>query len=153
MKIRLIAVGKIREPYVASACADLRRRLSAYYAYEEIEVKADRSGVPETAMREESLRVLKRLGEGDRLWLLDRAGSQLASEALAGRLAAARGDGISQLTLAIAGTFGAGATLRERADFLWSLSDLTFLHEWARAIVLEQLYRAAKIARNEPYHH
>ena len=41
----------------------------------------------------------------------------------------------------------------ERATFAWSLSQLTFLHEWARAIVLEQLYRAAKIARNEPYHH
>jgi 23S rRNA (pseudouridine1915-N3)-methyltransferase len=61
--------------------------------------------------------------------------------------------GASRLTLAIAGTYGAHPSLLDRADFTWSLSALTFLHEWARMIVLEQLYRAAKIARNEPYHH
>jgi 23S rRNA (pseudouridine1915-N3)-methyltransferase len=43
--------------------------------------------------------------------------------------------------------------VRKRADFIWSLSKLTFLHEWARMLVLEQLYRAAKIAHSEPYHH
>jgi len=53
----------------------------------------------------------------------------------------------------IAGTYGASPELLARATFRWSLSKLTFLHEWARMIVLEQLYRAAKIARNEPYHH
>jgi hypothetical protein len=47
----------------------------------------------------------------------------------------------------------AHSVLIERADFVWSLSSLTFLHEWARAIVVEQLYRAAKIARGESYHH
>jgi len=57
------------------------------------------------------------------------------------------------LTLVVAGTYGADRAIVERADFVWSLSSLTFLHEWARAIVVEQLYRAAKIARNEPYHY
>jgi 23S rRNA (pseudouridine1915-N3)-methyltransferase len=52
----------------------------------------------------------------------------------------------------IAGAYGAAPALVACADFRWSLSRLTFLHEWARALVLEQLYRAAKIARNEPYH-
>jgi 23S rRNA (pseudouridine1915-N3)-methyltransferase len=62
-------------------------------------------------------------------------------------------DGTSRLTFVVAGTYGADASLLERADVQWSLSPLTFLHEWTRAIVLEQLYRAAKISRNEPYHH
>jgi 23S rRNA (pseudouridine1915-N3)-methyltransferase len=57
------------------------------------------------------------------------------------------------VTFAIAGADGASETLLERANVRWSLSPLTFLHEWARIIVLEQLYRAAKIAANEPYHH
>ena len=61
--------------------------------------------------------------------------------------------GRSRLTLVVAGAFGPPQEVIERANFLWSLSELTFLHEWARIIVLEQLYRAAKIIRNEPYHH
>ena len=60
---------------------------------------------------------------------------------------------VALLTLVIAGTYGAAPALLERAQFRWSLSRLTLLHEWARALVLEQLYRAAKIAANEPYHH
>ena len=61
--------------------------------------------------------------------------------------------GQPRLTLLIAGTYGASTELQARAQFAWSLSKLTLLHEWARMLVLEQLYRAAKIARNEPYHH
>ncbi|HZX68948.1 MAG TPA: 23S rRNA (pseudouridine(1915)-N(3))-methyltransferase RlmH, partial [Candidatus Elarobacter sp.] len=61
--------------------------------------------------------------------------------------------GVGRLTLVIAGTYGASEALLARADVRWSLSPLTFLHEWARALVLEQMYRAAKIARDEPYHH
>ncbi len=57
------------------------------------------------------------------------------------------------MTLVVAGTFGAGDALKAQAGFLWSLSRLTFLHEWARMIALEQLYRAVKMARNEPYHY
>jgi 23S rRNA (pseudouridine1915-N3)-methyltransferase len=72
---------------------------------------------------------------------------------LASRLEEIRFSGAQRLTLVIAGAYGADASLRMRAEFLWSLSELTFLHEWTRMIVLEQLYRAAKIARNEPYHH
>jgi 23S rRNA (pseudouridine1915-N3)-methyltransferase len=68
-------------------------------------------------------------------------------------IAAVGNGGTRRMVFVIAGTYGADDSLRERADFVWSLSKLTFLHEWARMVVLEQLYRAAKIARNEPYHH
>ena len=61
--------------------------------------------------------------------------------------------GIARLTFVVAGTYGASEALLARADVRWSLSPLTFLHEWARVLVVEQVYRAAKIARDEPYHH
>jgi len=61
--------------------------------------------------------------------------------------------GTSRIVFAIGGAYGTGETLRARAAVRWSLSRLTLLHEWARVVVLEQLYRSAKIARNEPYHH
>ncbi len=153
MKYRLIAVGKIREAYVAQAAADFRTRLSRYEAYDEIEVAPAHGGDPARAMREEAERILAALAPGDVVWLLERRGTELTSPELAAQLVRLADAGTRRIVFAIAGAYGAGEALAARADFIWSLSQLTFLHEWARALVLEQLYRAAKIARNEPYHH
>lgn len=153
MITRLIAVGKLREAYVAQACADFRRRLGPMLPFDEVEVRASDGRDPTQAMREESTRVLKLLRPDDRVWLLERTGTELSSEELSRRLEAVSASGAPRLTLVVAGTFGAHVALHERAEFAWSLSRLTLLHEWARMLVLEQLYRAAKIARNEPYHH
>jgi len=153
MQLRLIAVDKLRSPQVAELCAELRKRLAPYYPFDEIEVRPGNGKNPSDAMREESERILRHVRPDDRVWLLERTGSQISSKALARRLDDVAHSGASRLTFVVAGTFGAGDALMERAEFRWSLSDLTFLHEWARAIVLEQLYRAAKILRNEPYHH
>lgn len=153
MITRLIAVGKLRETYVAQACADFRRRLVPMFPYDEVEVRASDGRDPANAMREEAQRIAKLLRPDDRVWLLERTGTELSSEGLSRRLDAVSATGTSRLTLVVAGTFGADPALRARAEFEWSLSRLTLLHEWARMLVLEQLYRAAKIARNEPYHH
>jgi 23S rRNA (pseudouridine1915-N3)-methyltransferase len=153
MQLRLIAVDKVRSPHVAATCAELRKRLAPYYPYEEIEVRAGSGKNAAGAMRDESERVLRHLRADDRVWLLERTGTQLSSAMLARRLDEVSHAGITRLTFVVAGTFGADAALLERAELHWSLSELTFLHEWARMIVLEQLYRAAKILRNEPYHH
>ncbi len=85
--------------------------------------------------------------------MLERTGEAMSSEELSRRIEALPHAGVARLTLVIAGTYGASGALLARADVRWSLSPLTLLHEWARALVLEQLYRAAKIARDEPYHH
>ena len=153
MKLRVIAVGKLREAYVAAAADDFARRLARYEPLALVEVAASAGGDPERAMREEGDRILRALEPGEPLWLLERTGTQLASIELSERLRGLADAGTTRLTVAIAGTYGASPALLERATFAWSLSRLTFLHEWARALVLEQLYRAAKIARNEPYHH
>ena len=153
MKLRVIAVGKIREAYVAQACDDFRARLRRHESYDEVEVAASHGGEPERAMREEGDRVLRALGPGEPLWLLERAGDEFSSLELGDRLRALADTGVTRLSFAIAGTYGASPALLQRADVRWSLSRLTLLHEWTRALVLEQLYRTAKIARNEPYHH
>ena len=153
MQIRIVAVGTVRERYVAAACGDFLTRLQPYYPVEVIEVKASLGSQPQTAMADEAQRVLRQVHEDDAMWLLDRTGTQISSEELSGKIAAAGNAGTRRLTLVIAGTYGAADALRKRADYVWSLSKLTLLHEWARMFVLEQLYRAAKIARNEPYHH
>jgi 23S rRNA (pseudouridine1915-N3)-methyltransferase len=153
MQLRLIAVDKLRSPQIAELCAELRKRLAPYYPYEEIEVRPGNGKNAPDAMRDESERIRRHVRPDDHVWLLERTGTQLSSQALARRLDDVARTGVSRLTFVVAGTYGADDALLERAEFHWSLSDLTFLHEWARAIVLEQLYRAAKILRNEPYHH
>ena len=149
----MIAVGKVRERYIADAIADFRARLRPYHRLEEVEVRAADGGDPARAVRSESEAILKLLDPADHVWLLDRTGESFTSEELARRIERLPHQGIARLTLVVAGTYGASDQLIARADLRWSLSPLTFLHEWARAIVLEQLYRAAKIARDEPYHH
>jgi 23S rRNA (pseudouridine1915-N3)-methyltransferase len=153
VQIRIVAVGKLKAGYAMQACGEFEKRLRPYYPLEVVEVKASDGSQPAEAMRDEAGRVLRQLHEDDCVWLLDRTGGELSSEQLSTMIAGVANAGTRRLTFVIAGTYGAADVLRERADFVWSLSRLTFLHEWARMIVLEQIYRAAKIARNEPYHH
>ncbi len=153
MHVRLIAVGKLREPYLVAAAEDFRRRLRPYHRLEEIEVRAGDGGDAGRAMTAEADAILKHIAPSDHVWLLERSGAECSSEELAARIERLPIEGISQLTLVVAGTYGAAPALLARAHLLWSLSALTLLHEWARVLVLEQLYRAAKIAANEPYHH
>ncbi len=153
MTIRLIAVGKVRERYITQALADFRVRLRPYHRLDEVEVRAADGSDPERAMRVEGAAILKLLEPADRVWLLERTGDAFSSEELARRIERLPHEGVARLTVVIAGTFGASPALLARADLRWSLSPLTLLHEWARALVMEQLYRAAKIARDEPYHH
>jgi 23S rRNA (pseudouridine1915-N3)-methyltransferase len=104
-------------------------------------------------MASEGDAILRLIAPSDHVWLLERTGTEISSDEVAARIERLPVEGTSQLTLVIAGTYGAAPALLERAQFRWSLSRLTLLHEWARVLVLEQLYRAAKIAANEPYHH
>ena len=153
MRIRLIAVGKLREPYVAEACSDFRKRLAPMLPFEETHVRAADGSDPQSAIAEEATRILALVRPNEPMWLLERSGEMIESPVLAKRLEEIGRTGISRLNIVVAGTYGADAILLARATWRWSLSPLTFLHEWARMLVLEQLYRAAKISRNEPYHH
>jgi 23S rRNA (pseudouridine1915-N3)-methyltransferase len=153
MHLRLIAVGKLREPYLIAAAEDFRRRLRPYHRLEEIEVRAGDGSDAARSMADEADAILRLVAPSETLWLLERSGTELTSEALSARIERLPVEGTSQLTIVIAGTYGAAPALLARAQFRWSLSQLTLLHEWARVLVLEQLYRAAKIAANEPYHH
>jgi len=151
--VRVIAVGKVRERYLAAALADFRARLRPYHRLEEVEVRAADGAEPARAVLAEGEAILALLAPDDVVWLLDRRGELFNSEELARRIERLPHQGIARLTFVVAGTFGASEALLARANVRWSLSPLTFLHVWARVLVLEQLYRAAKIARNEPYHH
>src|ERR1700728_3633308 len=103
MHLRLIAVGKLREPYLVAAAEDFRRRLRPYHRLEEIEVRAGDGADPNRAMADEGEAILRALAPSDHVWLLERTGSEFSSEELAARIDRLAIEGTSQLTLVIAG--------------------------------------------------
>lgn len=145
MKLTLIAVDKLREPYAREGCAIYAAKLAPYLPVDVIEIKPQ-------SLDAECSTMLARIGDDSLVWALDREGVMLSSPQLARDLAAAQRSGRRRLTLLIGGAEGLHADCIARADFRWSLSPLTFLHEMARLIALEQLFRAIKIDRREPYH-
>lgn len=153
MHIRLLCVGRIRTAATRALIDDFLKRLRAYHTVDEDELRAAAGVDPLRAIAADGESILSRLDRGERLWLLDREGEAWSSEELAIHLAAEERQEKGRMTLAIGGAYGFDARVQTRADRRWSLSRLTFLHEWARAIAVEQLYRATKIRRNEPYHH
>lgn len=153
MQFRIIAVGRLREDYLVAAADDFRRRLAPYHRLEELDIRAADGERPHEAVAREATAILRALAPAEHVWLLERTGAELSSVEFAERLEALAGAGSPRVTFVIAGTHGAAPALIARANVCWSLSRLTLLHEWARVLVLEQLYRATKIARHEPYHH
>lgn len=149
MNIAVVAVDKLREPYARTGCALYLERLSRYYGVTVFETRKE-SGP--RAVSIEGLNILDRIDGDDVVWALDRIGEALSSNELARRLGDVERSGKRRLVIAIGGPDGLDESVLARADLRWSLSPLTFLHEMARLIAFEQLYRAVKIGRGEPYH-
>lgn len=149
MNIAVVAVDKLREPYARTGCALYLERLSRYYGVTVFETRKE-SGPG--AVPIEGRNILDRIDGDDVVWALDRIGEALSSNDLARRLGDVERSGKRRLVIAIGGPDGLDESVLARADLRWSLSPLTFLHEMARLIAFEQLYRAVKIGRGEPYH-
>lgn len=139
MRLTLLAVGKLRDPWVAAGCDEYLARLRGRFTIDVVEVKRDAD-------------MLARLPPRQMIWVLDERGQQPSSRELASKLDRVRHSGGAGLTLCIGGPDGHSDALRARADYLLSLSRLTLPHRLARVILLEQLYRATSILAGEPYH-
>ena len=139
MKLTVLAVGKLRDAWLAEGCAEYERRVRARLPLE----------IRELREREDPVAKLPSRG---RIWALDERGKQMSSEELAKALGDLMRSGEAGLTLVIGGADGLGDEMRERAHFVWSLSRLTLPHRLVRVVLLEQLYRALSIIRGEPYH-
>jgi 23S rRNA (pseudouridine1915-N3)-methyltransferase len=138
MHYRIVAVGRVKNEGVRSACDEYLKRLQRY------------ANVAETEVKDEA-RILGAIPEGSRLVALSRAGEAWTSRRLAERTADWERDG-RDVGFAIGGAEALPADVLGRAECTWSLSALTLPHELARLVVLEQLYRAYTIRRGEPYH-
>jgi len=149
MNVDIIAVDKLREPYLREGCAIYVERLRPYITVSVCEVRPSSES---NGVETEGAAILRQVKAEDVLWTLDLRGKSVSSTDLARKLAEVERSGRRRLAIIIGGAHGLSKAVMERADFVWSLSALTFLHEMARLVALEQLYRAVKINRGEPYH-
>jgi len=154
MKARLIATGERAPPWVAEGFAEYRKRLSHWLPLELVEVEPGMRGKgrdPQRAIEEEGRRVLAALPKNAHVVALDVPGRQWSSEQLAKRMEHWRQQG-RDLAFLIGGPEGHAPEVLAAASESWSLGPLTLPHMLVRLVVAEQLYRAAALLANHPYH-
>lgn len=150
MRYRVVAVGKVKHGFVLDGCQRYVRLLGSLAECEVVEVR-DRSALGPDEARRRHDRDLLDAGEGV-LVALDERGTAADTEALAKRIEQFDARGDSRMTLFIGGPDGHGEALLAAVHQTWSLSPLTFPHDLARLILLEQLYRVEAIRSGHPYH-
>ena len=143
--IRLICVGKIKDEHLEALISDYQRKISRYHKLEIIEVKDEPIRDNEKQVLEiEAERLLKQIDRNDYVILLDLHGKSIDSISLANKI-----DSLfvrsPRIDFVIGGSLGLGEKIIARADERLKLSDLTFLHQMTRLILLEQIYRSFKI--------
>lgn len=154
MKLVVLAVGRLRSEGAARLARDYAGRAGRYASLDLVEVRDSREKEAARAADDEGARLLAALRPDDRLVLLDERGKSISSPELAAFLGdAERAGGSRRLVFAVGGAWGVSDAARARAERMLSLSKMTLPHELARVVLLEQLYRAFTILRNEPYHH
>ena len=157
MNITVLCVGRLREKYWADACREYQKRLSRYGRCEVIEVDdlPERKNASESDNRRltetEAAALLKHIRPEDRVVCMCIRAPQCESPALAEKVRLADMAG-RRLVFVIGGSLGLGESILQRADEKMSMSEMTFPHQLARVMLLEQLYRAAKILSGERYH-
>ena len=159
MKIRITAVGRLRERHWQEAAAEYARRIRPYARLEVEEVAEARlkdgasQAEEKKAMQEEGRAILERLaGHEGMVVALDREGRSLNSLQMAGWLEKMILEGQKEVAFVIGGPLGLAPEGLERAGGRLSFSKMTFPHQMMRVILLEQIYRWMRIIRKEPYH-
>ena len=156
MKFQCWTIGKNHEPYVKEGIEIFTKRISKYYPVEWsiIATAKNAAGLSETDLKKkEGEIIINLLQKEDYLVLLDESGKQLSSEELANFIQVRANESTKNIVFLIGGAYGVSDTVKQRANYQWSLSKLVFPHQLVRLILAEQLYRACSINRNEKYHH
>jgi 23S rRNA (pseudouridine1915-N3)-methyltransferase len=158
MKIRVICVGKIKENFYTDAVEEYSKRLSRYCKLEIVELPDEKT--PDNASdtvnaqikEKEGKRILGSLSDSDYVCALAIEGKMLDSVELSQFIDRLGIEGKSSIAFVIGGSLGLSGEVLSRADMKLSFSKMTFPHQLMRVILLEQVYRAYRIMKNEPYH-
>lgn len=158
MQIQILTVGKIKEKYLVAGIAEYEKRLSSYANVIIREVKDEKTpdnaspADEEALLEKEAARLEALIKPGTHLIALAIQGKSFSSPELASYLEDLGIAGKSHITFVIGGSLGLSPRILQKADLHLSFSSLTFPHQLFRLMLLEQIYRAFKITRGEPYH-
>ena len=153
MKLSLLSVGKAHDTYIKEGVDQFTKRIGHYYPIDWQIISPSKLTDPSQIKKAEAASIIKALAVTDVLVLLDETGKMLSSPGLANLIQQKANQSAQRIVFLIGGAYGVDESIKKRANFTWSLSDLVFPHMLVRLILSEQLYRACSILANEKYHH
>ena len=155
MKIKIIALGKIKEKFLKDGIDEFLKRLNPYTTVEIVEltpIEIKDENLTQKILEQEGEKILSNIKSDSYVITLEILGKQLSSEDFAQKINEVTISGIGELVFVIGSSCGISQKVSQRANFKLSFSKMTFLHQFARLILVEQIYRAFKILKNETYH-
>lgn len=155
MKIKIIALGKIKEQFLRDGINEFLKRLTPYCAIEVIElspIEIKDENLTSKVLDEEGQLILSHIKQDAFVITLEIQGKQLSSEEFASKINEINMSGVNDLIFVIGSSCGLSPIVSNRANFKLSISKMTFLHQFARLFLVEQIYRAFKILKGETYH-
>ena len=154
MKIKIIALGKVNEPYLKEGIDEFLKRIAPYTTIEVSEIKPVEikdENLIQKSLDIEADKILDYIKPSSFVITLEIGGKILSSEDFALELNEIINSGVNELVFVIGSSHGLSQKISQRADYKLSLSRMTFLHNFARLILVEQIYRAFKIIKGETY--
>lgn len=158
MNISIITIGKLKEKYLKQGIQEYLKRLSSYAKVEIIELADEKApeNLSESEMEQvkqkEGERILAKISDDTYVIALAINGKQKSSEELAKEIDSLATYGKSKVAFVIGGSLGLSSEVMKRSNATLSFSKMTFPHQLMRLVLVEQIYRAFRIIRNEPYH-
>ena len=155
MNIKLVVVGKTEEKYLKEGIDIFEKRLKFYIPYEMIiipSLKDTKSLSPQMVKEKEGELIIKQVSKADKVVLFDEMGEEFRSIEYANFLQKNMNAGIKTMCFVVGGAFGFSDEVYKIANLKIAMSKMTFSHQMIRLLIVEQLYRAFTILKNEPYH-
>ncbi len=158
LNITIIAVGKLKEQYLRDASAEYQKRLSTLCKLNIVEVNPEKlSDNPsakeiENALNNEAKKIIEKIPKGAKVYSMCIEGKQRTSEELSKEIDNLALEGASNIVFIIGGSFGLSDEVKKLSAYRLSMSKMTFPHQIARIMLLEQIYRATQISIGTKYH-
>lgn len=155
MKIKIIALGKIKEKFLLDGINEFLKRLTPYASMEIVELSAIEikdANLTSKVLEQEGEKILAQIKSTSFVITLEIEGLNLSSEGFAQKIEEITNQGYGEIIFVIGSSCGIAKTVSSRANLKLSLSKMTFLHQFARLLLVEQIYRAFKIQKGETYH-
>lgn len=155
MNIKIIALGKIKEKFLKDGINEFLKRLTPYASVEITELSAIEikdENLTAKILEQEGEKILSHIKPQSFVITMEIKGKMFSSEEFAKKIENITNDGISEIIFVIGSSCGISPTVSARANLKMSMSKMTFLHQFARLILVEQIYRAFKIIKGETYH-